>query len=155
MQRYNKILKNKDYIKALNLIEKNEENRIFCKHNLEHFLDVARISYILSLENNLNIPKDILYATSLLHDLGRAYSGKDHDVVGANLSTKILKESGYLCEEISLITSAILNHRQENNENSLSSILYKADKISRQCYKCKAQKDCYWEKEKRNEFIKY
>lgn len=39
---------------------------------MEHFLSVARISYLMVLEKNLDIPKDIIYATAFLHDMGRA-----------------------------------------------------------------------------------
>ena len=37
-----------------------EKSRIFCKHDLQHSLDVARIAYILNLEADLKIEKEII-----------------------------------------------------------------------------------------------
>ena len=39
--------------------------------------------------------------------------------------------------------------------NKLEEIIYKADKLSRQCFNCKAEKECYWSKEKKNFRITY
>ena len=36
-------------------LAKKEEDRIFCIHDIEHCLDVARISYILAFENGIKI----------------------------------------------------------------------------------------------------
>lgn len=71
MKRVNKILSNVEFKSCLQTIEDFERERIFCKHGLTHLLDVARISYILNLESGLNVPKEIIYATTLLHDIGR------------------------------------------------------------------------------------
>lgn len=156
MERYNKILNNSLFNEAINTITKNEKNRIFCRHGMEHCLDVARIAYILSLENNLNISKDIIYSTALLHDIGRAFEGEAHNIKSAEISKTILKDCSFTDNEISEILKAILNHRENNSDiNSLSNIIYKADKISRQCYSCKAHSECYWEQDKRNHKIKY
>lgn len=56
---------------------------------------------------------------------------------------------------------AILSHRgnAEETENAgqdkwqLAEILYDADKISRACYTCPAEKDCNWSGEKKNQKI--
>ena len=37
----------------------------------------------------------------------------------------------------------------------LEEIIYKADKLSRQCFNCKAEKECYWSSEKKNFKITY
>ena len=50
-------------------LQKAERTREFCRHTLAHFLDVARIAHIWNLEYGLGIPKDILYAAALLHDI--------------------------------------------------------------------------------------
>ena len=47
-------------------LAKKEEDRIFCIHDIEHCLDVARISYILAFENGIKIDKDIVYGAALL-----------------------------------------------------------------------------------------
>ena len=36
-------------------LAKKEEDRIFCIHDIEHCLDVARISYILAFENGISL----------------------------------------------------------------------------------------------------
>ena len=66
----------------MSVITKKELNRKFCCHNIEHSLDVARIGYIMILEQNLNIDKELFYAAALLHDAGR-YSGTPHNESGA------------------------------------------------------------------------
>ena len=65
MCNYNKIFKNQMFLNALIENEKAEKNRKYCLHNINHFLDTARIAYILSLENNLKIPKDNIYMQHL------------------------------------------------------------------------------------------
>ena len=42
------------YQKHCEKIQKLEKDRIFCRHTPEHFLDVARLMYIYSLEDKLN-----------------------------------------------------------------------------------------------------
>ncbi len=156
MESYNKIIKNSLFKKTMSAINQKEKNRIFCCHSIEHCLDVARIAYILTLENNLNISKDIIYTTALLHDLGRAYSDSEHNKKSAEIAKQILEECNYPAFETDLIISAILNHRRNAEYlNDLSDIICRADKLSRQCYDCNAQSLCYWEEEKRNESIKY
>jgi len=131
-----------------------EKDRIFCRHSFEHFLDVARIAYIINLEQNLGIEREIIYAAALLHDIGRAMQYENavpHDKAGAEISELILSDCGFLDDEKRMIINAILSHRKGNDEgDKLSSIIYTADKTSRQCYMCKAQKDCNWTMEKRN-----
>lgn len=156
MERYNRIKEHSLFNEIINIINDKEKTRIFCKHGTDHCLDVARIAYILSLENNLNIKKDIIYATALLHDTGRAFEDDDHDKKSAEISEEILADCGYSQSEIQEIISAILNHRKDTSKlKNLSDIICKADKLSRQCYSCKAQKECYWQEERRNKNIKY
>ena len=71
MERVNRILENVTFKKNLSHLRKLEENRIYCRHDIDHLLDVARLAYIEDLEKGLGIEKEIIYATALLHDLGR------------------------------------------------------------------------------------
>lgn len=152
---YNRIIENDLFKKTMKTIEEKEKNRIFCRHSIDHCLDVARIAYILTLENNLNINKDIIYSAALLHDTGRAFDDRDHDIKGAELAEKILIQCGYI-NNITEIKNAILNHRKSSASlNNLSDILSKADKLSRRCFDCKAKQKCYWSEERRNKDIKY
>ena len=44
----------------MDIIKKYEMDRIFCKHGMEHLLDTARIVYILCLEGNIDVKKDVV-----------------------------------------------------------------------------------------------
>lgn len=156
MDRFNKILSHQEFKKRINCIEHFELDRVFCRHGLQHLIDTARIGYILALENNLKIPKDLIYATALLHDIGRydEYNfGKSHTEVSES-TTKILKDCDYSIEEINQIVEAIENHQKQPKEiKTLSDILYKADKLSRLCFDCKAENQCYWNDDTKNKHL--
>lgn len=42
-----------------------EKDRIFCKHGIEHLLDVARIAYIENLEQNCGVSKEWIYTAKI------------------------------------------------------------------------------------------
>lgn len=158
MDRINKIMKHTTFVECMRDIETAELKRRFCCHGIEHSLDVARISYIMVLEEHIDLKKDVVYATALLHDLGRSdeYKGKDaHHVAGANLAKDILSDCDYLEQEISEICQAILSHKEEqtNKEHPLAQILYKADKLSRNCFACQMYEECYWLEDLKNKTI--
>ncbi|GLC31989.1 HD domain-containing protein [Clostridium omnivorum] len=157
--RINSILHNELYNEYLKKIELYEANRIYCRHNLQHFLDVARIGYIITLEKKLNIKKDIIYAAALLHDIGRwkqYENGTPHNIASAEQSLEILKAAGYNDNEIDEITKAIEGHRGLNcSENKLENIISVSDKKSRSCFYCAARESCNWTEEKRNYDIEY
>ncbi len=136
----------------MSIITDRETDRIFCPHNLAHALDVARIGYIMILEQRLDISKELFYSASLLHDAGR-YSDKPHNESGADLAERIMPDCGFSEDEITLVSNAIRGHRTNDASDVFSKILYDADKRSRICSECSAQKECYWETEKRNNGI--
>ncbi len=152
MQRCNLIYNHPLYKERTSIIENTERDRKFCRHNLEHSLDVARIAYIDCLENGLGIKKELIYAAALLHDAGR-YSGVPHNISGAELAEKIMPDCGFTAEETELVRNAISGHRDTKHCDEFSKILYNADKKSRMCFKCQAQDECYWDNEKRNHSI--
>ena len=51
MDRVNKILNHPLYKIEFNKIQELENTREFCNHTMEHFIDVARIAYIINLED--------------------------------------------------------------------------------------------------------
>lgn len=67
------ILKHKTYRKYYDQIEKIEKDRIFCRHQMPHLLDVARIAYITNLERNLGYDREVIYAAAILHDIGKSF----------------------------------------------------------------------------------
>lgn len=157
MERVNEILKNSEYRKYLNSLEEIEKNRKFCKHNVQHFLDLARIAYIIVLEKNLPYSKGIIYAIALLHDIGRVLEyteNKPHHEASIEISKKILVDSKFSIDEINQILKAIGSHR-DNSEDELSKLIYKSDKLSRNCFNCTVEDECYWNREKKNFNILY
>lgn len=178
--RYQKILTDALFQKELEQIRHLEEQRIYCGHDLNHLLDVARITYIQALEllsseemaapaPALNRLKDIIYAAALLHDIGRAREYEEqipHDEASAKIAGEILTRCGYLSREIQQITALILSHRgqDETEEGSaedlppsqllstqkLITLFREADKASRLCFCCRAKDSCKWDEARKN-----
>ena len=159
MKRIELIRNHPVFIRELDRLAIHEKDRPFCGHDMQHLLDVARIAWILVLENNISLKKDIVYAAALLHDIakGMQYEGAGpHNINGAEMARPILKDCGYSEKECDLICEAILYHRvKAKSGNPLVRILYKADKKSRACYMCPAAKDCNWPDEKKTSKLNY
>lgn len=163
---YNKILKSKEYIKRLNIINEQEINREYCKHEMTHFLDVARIAMLINDEKKYGLSKELIYSTALLHDIGRSeeYINKTpHDEAGIIISKIILSECNARDEDMECILYAIGEHRgldevSGNNQSkkaALAKVIKEADKLSRNCFDCKAVDTCKWPDEKKNMEIYY
>ncbi len=155
MERVNRILNHKKYQEYLKRIQECEKERIFCHHDMVHFLDVARIAYLMDLTENLNIGKERIYTAALLHDIGRFVQYEDgtpHEIASALLAPQIMEECGYSREEITEVIEAIKNHRNKSikEEKNLIGVLYRSDKMSRSCFGCAAEKECDWSREKKN-----
>ena len=102
MVRINRICAHPRWNESVKKIHALERDRIFCKHDIAHFLDVARIAYIEDLENGLGIPKEEIYAAALLHDIGRHLQytqGVPHEQASAMEAEGILKDCGFSEEE--------------------------------------------------------
>lgn len=148
MERVNALLFHEDYQYWIVENNKAEIGREFCRHGLEHALDVARIAYELWLDNGGNpVAKDIVYAAALMHDAGKwcEYDDEsvDHAEVGAEMAESILEEVGYHPAVVGEIAKAIRGHRKAGGEG-LAGILYQADKLSRPCYLCPVTEKCNW-----------
>ena len=158
MERINHIL-NHDLFKCyVSENAKEEKYRQFCKHDLGHALDVARIAWILNLEEEAGLSKDLVYGAALLHDIGRYLQYRDgtpHEQASATLAEDILDECGFTESECREILQAILSHRDIKmaKKKDLSGVIYRADKMSRACFGCKMEKECNWKPEKKNMVI--
>jgi len=158
LEKVNAILKNHKFCTYLSKINKLEENRQYCKHDLQHLLDVARIAYIKVLEENIHVKKEIIYAAALLHDIGRWQQyeeGISHELASVKLAKDILNECGFNNEEKEKIFSLISNHRKKDSSSLLQNIFYYSDKACRNCFMCKSISKCNWPDEKKNYIIKY
>ena len=69
MSRVNRIWNHPLYQTHLHQLLEAEEEREFCRHTVEHFLDVARLTYIFVLEAGLSVSREVIYAAALLHDI--------------------------------------------------------------------------------------
>lgn len=155
MERVDRILRHSEFLKILAQIEAAEAERRFCRHTIQHSLDVARIGLIINLEEGLSISKEWIYAVALLHDIGRALQyqeGVDHEQAGVIVAKPILIDCGFAEEEIKVILSAMEHHgsREVAPEKNLNGILYRADKASRLCFWCEAREECNWPLEQKN-----
>ena len=177
MHRINKIIKHRLYQECIDKIRGYEKDRIFCKHDPIHFMDVCRLAEIDWLQCRLEeselkngaegiiseeqktelqrIKKEWLYACGLLHDIGRWQEyekGIRHEIASAEMAPEILRDCGFSQKEIEEIIPAIRNHRNKeiSEEISLSGFLYRADKKSRPCFLCEAERECDWPASKKN-----
>lgn len=155
LERVNRILQNKRYQEYVEKNASHEVDRVFCHHDMEHFLAVARIGFLLNETEKYGQKKEFIYAAALLHDIGRWQqyeTGEDHALVSSLLAPEILKECGFLKEEVEAIAFAIKTHREaeRKEEKSLNGLLYRADKLSRSCFACKEEKNCNWKEGKKN-----
>ncbi|SHJ02063.1 HD domain-containing protein [Parasporobacterium paucivorans] len=145
MDRVNRILRDEGYLSHLKKIKILEAERRFCRHDIEHFLDVCRIAWILNLEQDLHLEKELVYAAGLLHDIGRwvqIENGQDHAEASSVLCKEILMRCGFETEEMEQIQEAIQKHRTEMDGSSLVKVVYKADKLSRKCFACPVIGEC-------------
>lgn len=157
MELVQKIYEHPLYTKCLAENKEAEKERIFCGHDMQHFLDTARLSYIFALERGYRISKEEIYAAALLHDIGRwkQYKGElSHEEAGAQIAEMILTDTGWEAESMNRILDAIREHRTVSDEASdaekLREVLYDGDKRSRACYLCPAEKECNWSSQKKN-----
>lgn len=160
MERIDKILNHDLFLENLKKNGQAEADRRFCRHNMVHFLDVARIARIMNEEEALGIENELIYAAALLHDIGknRQYAeGIPHEKASAEIAPAILVECGFDDKETGVIIEAILNHRNKDvaEERNLNGLLYRADKASRSCFACEAEAECNWSKEKKNLHLRY
>ena len=156
MNRIDKIIQSPQYVDTLKRLQALETDRIFCRHDISHFMSVARLMWIEVLEQQLPVDREVVYAAALLHDIGRVAQmehGIPHEQASADLAAQILPYAGYNEEEVRQVTSAILSHRKESTTSTLGRILYQADKRSRDCWCCSASNLCNWPEQKKNKGI--
>ncbi|MCD8051369.1 MAG: HD domain-containing protein [Clostridiales bacterium] len=159
MERVNQILRHPLFRDKLAEIDRLERERIFCGHGMEHLLSVARLAYLRSLEENLGLDQELIYAAALLHDIGRGdqyLRGVPHDRAGAVYAEQILTDCGFSPAEREAVVQAIDCHRSPEvaAEPTLRGVLYQADKESRLCFCCPAAEQCNWPEERRSKGIR-
>ena len=162
MKRVNAILAHPLYRECYARLEELEKDRIFCRHQMTHLLDVARIAYISNMEQGLGIEKEVIYAAALLHDIGKYVQYEDgtpHEQSGEKIASEILgslsEKDAFSDEENRMILTAIRGHRRlREGAEVLEKLLYTSDKASRMCFACPAEGECDWSTEKKNMELK-
>ncbi len=146
MDAVDKILKDPRYVRYIGSNAEAEKDRIFCRHDLQHAFDVARVAYIMDLERDLRIKKEKIYIAAILHDIAKwkQYGdGTDHALEGSVLAADILKDAGVGREDAEEIMDAIRTHRKKDlKRSSLGAILYESDKSCRLCCSCRSIDGC-------------
>ena len=158
MKRINAIITHPVYQAYYKRLEELEQNRPFCRHQMTHLMDVARIAYIRSLERGLPLDKEVIYAAAVLHDIGKSlqYEKKiPHEIASVEIAEKILcslpPKVVFSAEEIRVILTAVRGHRMlREDAEPLEQLLYENDKASRMCFSCPTEADCNWSREKKN-----
>lgn len=162
MKKVNAILAHPLYRECYARLEELEKDRIFCRHQMTHLLDVARIAYISNMEQGLGIEKEVIYAAALLHDIGKHVQYEDgtpHEQSGEKIASEILgslsEKDAFSDEENRMILTAIRGHRRlREDADVLEKLLYTSDKASRMCFACPAEGECDWSTEKKNMELK-
>ena len=162
MKRVNAILSHPLYQKCYRRLEILEKDRKFCCHQMPHLMDVARIAYIICLEQDLGIKKDVIYGAAILHDIGKYAQYEDgtpHEQSGAKTASEILdslpEDAAFSEEEKRMILTAVRGHRRlREDAEPLERLLYTADKASRTCFACPAEGECDWSSDKKNMELK-
>ncbi|WP_196603246.1 HD domain-containing protein [Pectinatus haikarae] len=158
--RRNLILCHPLFQKSYKKIVHYEKDRSFCRHDMTHFLDVARIAMILNNKEQLQINEDLIYAAALLHDIGRHKqykNGENHAAASVPIAECIMRDCSFSDEETESIIKAISMHRNEEikEQADLCGLLYRADKMSRSCFCCKVNAKCSWPEEKKGNKLIY
>ena len=154
------LLQDEQYIRLLQRLEELEDRREFCRHDIAHFMDVARIAQLRNLEEHMGQDKEMIYLYALLHDIGRVAEyeqGISHAQASADCAGEILMRLGYQEERIRAIIAAIIVHRGERHRRIedkqlqyFAELVEWADKESRRCFLCKAYEECKWSETKKN-----
>lgn len=166
------LFKNQEYRQRLQQLRKLEAERIYCCHDICHFMDVARLAQIRNLEENMQQDKEMIYLYALLHDMGRVAEyeqGISHAESSADYAGEILVHIGYPPKKTAVIQNAIRSHRSTEEQSAskgetlqrsaaetagqtdtFAALMKWADKASRMCFLCKAQDTCKWSNDKKN-----
>lgn len=157
-----RLLRYEKYQETVQAIKALEADRIYCRHNMEHFMDVARLAQIRNLKEQLGIEEEMIYLYALLHDIGRRKEyeeGISHAKASAEFAGEIFVAIEYPKEKADIICKAILAHRRETCSELHGEKLWKtaftqlmkwADKASRMCFACEAADSCKWSEEEKN-----
>ena len=153
MRRVNAVLAHPLYRKCYARLEELEKDRIFCRHQMTHLLDVARIAYIFNLEEGGGLEQELIYTAAVLHDIGKY--AQYEEGIAAEILDSLPADCAFSEAEKEVILTAVRGHRRlRDDAEPLERFLYRADKASRTCFACPSEKACDWSAEKKNMELK-
>ena len=138
-----RILSDERYLKKINRLNEIEKDRIYCKHDLDHFQEVYQILSILSSRRGLDDSRNMSKTMAYFHDIGRADSYDGYHRKSSSDFARILLGEYYYIDN---------NIVEDSLRDTWAKLLRISDQLSRNCYICKANEICKWlEGEKTNE----
>jgi hypothetical protein len=81
--------------------------------------------------------------------------GVPHEEAGVQLANGLLKRAGFRDDETGAILEAIGGHRDGASASALAGLLYRADKLSRNCVSCTAIGTCKHFQNREQPFLNY
>ncbi len=125
-----------------------ETDRVFCCHQMNHLLDVARIAYIKNLEEGLGFDKELIYVAAVLHDIGKSFQYRQqipHEIAGERVARRILdtlpEGLTFSAEENALICLAVRGHRDGMSTGKpIEELFYDSDKRSSTVFPARQKK---------------
>lgn len=129
---YEKVVSDKYIIDLYKEISNLEESfGIYCKHNLNHAKNVARVvEHILkNLNYNDNTIEDAKIA-SILHDIGCIGGKENHEIRSYDMAKEYLEKNNIHLNNNGMVLDAIKNHRNGfDSDNIITLAVIFADKI--------------------------
>ena len=125
MKRVNEIWNHPVYQTHLTKSTALGKERKFCRHTVEHFWIRQGLLTYIRWREGLCIPKDLIYAAALLHDIGRHLQyeeGTPHEKASAGIAAQILPECGFTEAECERILDAVLSHRRSAGRSDFGRI---------------------------------
>ena len=145
------------YKEKYDALQAYEKERLYCRHDMHHFMRVAQIADQIARENGLSFSTEEITLVALLHDIGRTmqYQNKiSHAEASASFAREILLSLGYDGKKTEEIRKAIIAHSNRMDAKkrfarrgelqSLEEIVSFADQFSRECYSCAVKDSCKW-----------
>lgn len=161
MKYVERLIRSQTFLDIQKQLDKQEQTRRFCKHGLDHSLDVARIAQLMNLELGFLQEKEEIYLSALLHDLGRVEeyeSGIPHQSASFETAKKLLEEIQYPIHLWEPILQRVLEHRHlniSNEEITKDNFFWFADKRARNCFVCQQKDECNWKTEKKTKTVEW
>lgn len=162
MKYTDRVLKHPIFEKFVKEIRQIENGRIYCHHELEHAVDVARLAWIYYLEDTLTNDiqqKDLIYTCALLHDIGRVAqyeTGVHHSISGVAPAMQILQDIEAPESWMKEILDVVSEHSHgavSDNKKNLEYYITKADHDCRLCFSCEAKDSCKWTMDEMNHTV--